>query len=89
MSPLRAQRQRRHGETRGGRVPQKMEFWGDVFYGWSLRQASTILEKVQKGRCPDPEKVVFKAVTEIMAVTLEATFVFKSNYVLSFIVFIV
>ena len=28
--------QRRHGETRGGRVPPKTEIWGDVFYGWSL-----------------------------------------------------
>ena len=26
----------RFGETRGGRVPQKSKFLGDVFYGWSL-----------------------------------------------------
>ena len=38
MSPLRPQSQRRRGETRGGRVPQKIEIWGDVFYGWSLRE---------------------------------------------------
>ena len=24
------------GVTRGGRGGQKMEFWGDVIYGWSL-----------------------------------------------------
>ena len=28
---------RRRGETRGGRVPQKSENWGVVFYGWSLK----------------------------------------------------
>ena len=35
-SPLRVQSHRRRGETRGGRVPQKIKIWGDVFYGWSL-----------------------------------------------------
>ena len=34
--PLRTKSQRRSGETRGGRVTQKMEICGDTFYGWSL-----------------------------------------------------
>jgi len=33
----------RFEETRGGRVPQKSKIWGDVFYGWSLRQKSNFL----------------------------------------------
>ena len=24
------------GVTRGGRVVEKLDFWGDVIYGWSL-----------------------------------------------------
>ena len=28
----------RFEETRGGRMPQKSKIWGDVFYGWSLRE---------------------------------------------------
>ena len=42
------------------------------------RQASMIAKKVRKGRCPDSEKVLFKAVTVVMAVTLVVWFVWHS-----------
>ena len=43
----------RFEETRGGRVPQKSEIWGDVFYGWSLTGCAIALPGLDNIFTPD------------------------------------
>ena len=62
MSPLRAQSQRRLGETRGGRVPKKMEIWGDVFYGWSLSKICQLSKR------QDISRIVFNSEDKTKAI---------------------